>query len=73
MSESGSQVTISVGTLRAILDEFGGIPMSDSELQELVPVVKAFMDEFSRLDELELGDVDSALQMHADDGGFSRG
>ncbi|NKB35600.1 MAG: hypothetical protein GKR93_00335 [Gammaproteobacteria bacterium] len=59
-------------TLRAILDEFGGIPMTDRELRDVTPVVQAFVAEFSRLSELDLGDVDSALQMHADDGEYSR-
>ena len=66
-------MTISTATLRAILDEFGGIPMSDDELTKVTPVVEAFVAEFSRLNELDLGNIDSALQMHADDGGFSRG
>ena len=69
---SGKRKTISVPSLRAILDEFGGVPMSDEELNEAVPVVEAFVSEFSRLEELELGEIDSALQMHADDGEFSR-
>ena len=46
--------------------------MSDEELNEAVPVVEVFVSEFSRLEELELGEIDSALQMHADDGEFSR-
>ena len=62
---------VSADTLRAILSEFGGIPMSDAELARVAPVVEAFVAEFSRLNELDLGDVDSALQMRADDGGFS--
>jgi hypothetical protein len=63
---------ITASTLRSILDEFGGIAMTDKELNDVVPVVEAFVAEFTRLEELELGDVDSALQMHVDDGEFSR-
>jgi hypothetical protein len=63
---------VSAATLRAVLDEFGGISMTDSELEKVVPVVAAFVAEFSRLEELDLADIDSALQMHADDGEFSR-
>jgi hypothetical protein len=63
---------ITPATLRAMLDEFGGIPMSEEELKQVTPVVEAFVAEFSRLGELDLGDIDSALQMHADDGEFSR-
>jgi hypothetical protein len=63
---------VSPETLRAILNDFGGIPMSDEELARVAPVVAAFVAEFSRLDELDLSDVDSALQMRADDGEFSR-
>ncbi len=59
-------------TLRAILNDFGGIPMSDEELSRVAPVVTAFVSEFARLDELDLSDVDSAVQMRADDGEFSR-
>lgn len=66
------QMNITPATLRAMLDEFGGIPMTDEELQQVAPVVEAFVAEFSRLTELDLGDIDSALQMHADDGEFSR-
>ncbi len=62
---------VTSATLRALLDEFGGTPMTDEELEKVVPVVAAFVAEFSRLDELDLADIDSALQMHADDGGFS--
>jgi hypothetical protein len=65
-------MSISPDTLRAILREFGGIPMSDEELARVAPAVEAFVAEFSRLAELDLGDVDSALQMRADDGEFSR-
>ena len=63
---------ITPATLRTMLDEFGGIPMTDQELKQVAPVVEAFVAEFSRLGELELGDIDSALQMHADDGECSR-
>ncbi len=63
---------ITPATLRAMLDEFGGIAMTDEELVHVAPVVEAFVAEFSRLGELDLGDIDSALQMHADDGEFSR-
>jgi hypothetical protein len=63
---------ISPDTLRAMLNEFGGISMSDDELERVAPVVEAFVAEFSRLAELDLADIDSALQMHADDGDFSR-
>ena len=63
---------ITPATLRAMLDEFGGIPMTEEELNQVAPVVEAFVSEFSRLGELDRGDVDSALQMHADDEEFSR-
>ena len=63
---------VSPETLRAILNDFGGIPMSDEELEKVAPVVAAFLAEFSRLDDLDLSDVDSAVQMRADDGEFSR-
>lgn len=63
---------VSPETLRAILNDFGGIPMSDEELEKVAPVVAAFVAEFSRLDDLDLSDVDSAVQMRADDGEFSR-
>ena len=63
---------ITANTLRSILGEFGGIEMTDKELNDVVPIVEAFVAEFTRLEELELGDVDSALQMHVDDGEFSR-
>lgn len=62
---------VTSATLRAVLDEFGGISMTDEELKKVTPVVAAFIAEFSRLDELDLANIDSALQMHADDGGFS--
>lgn len=58
-------------TLAAILKEFGGISMDESELARVAPVVEAFVTEFSRLDELDLAEVQSALQLRADDGGFS--
>ena len=63
---------VSPETLRAILNDFGGIPMSDEELARVAPVVAAFVAEFSRLDELDLNDVDSALQMRADAGEVAR-
>ena len=62
---------INPATLKVMLEEFGGIPMTDEELERVAPVVEAFVAEFSRLAELDLGDIDSALQMHADDGEFS--
>jgi len=64
-------MTISPDTLRAILREYGGIPMSDEEIEKVAPAVSAFVAEFSRLQDLDLTDVYSALQLRAEDGGFS--
>lgn len=66
-------MNISPDTLRAILREYDGIPMSDAELEKVAPAVSAFVAEFSRLAELDLATAFSALQMRADDGGFSDG
>lgn len=64
---------ISPDTLRAMLRDFGGIPMSGEEFEKVAPVVEAFVAEFSRLGELDLSATYSALQLHAADGGFSHG
>jgi hypothetical protein len=65
-------MAISVDTLRAVLNEYGGVEMSDEELAQVAPIVQAFVAEFSRLRELDLTDTYSALQLRADDGGFSK-
>ena len=65
-------MTITVETLRSILAEHGGIPMTDAELAQVAPIVEAFVVEFSRLEDLDLSDTYSALQLRADDGGFSK-
>ncbi len=64
---------ISPDMLRAMLRDFGGIPMSDEEFEKVAPAVEAFVAEFSRLGELDLSTTYSALQLHAADGGFSHG
>ncbi len=66
-------MAVSPQTLRAILNDYGGIEMTDEELAKVAPAVEAFVAEFSRLGELDLSNVYSALQLRADDGGFSRG
>ncbi len=66
-------MSISPETLRAILRDYDGISMSDEELEKVAPAVSAFVAEFSRLSELDLATEFSALQMRADDGGFSSG
>ena len=65
-------MTITVETLRSILAEHGGIPMPDAEHAQVAPIVEAFVDEFSRLEDMDLSDTYSALQLRADDGGFSK-
>ena len=54
--------------LRSMLDAFGGLEMSDEELDSVLPMVQMYADQAAKLDELDLADVFSARLLRADEG-----
>ena len=54
--------------LRAMLDTFGGLEMSDEELDNVLPIVQGYADQAANLQELDLATVFSARLLRADEG-----
>ena len=63
-------MTITSETLKRILSEFGGVPMTDAQLDDAVGAVQSWIDELKRLDELDLDVQFSGNLLRTDDGGF---
>lgn len=63
-------MTITSETLKRILSEFGGVPMTDTQLDDAVGAVQTWLDELKRLDELDLDVQFSGNLLRTDDGGF---
>ena len=60
---------LSVATLKAMVHEYHGFPLSDEELEWIRPELETYLAEAERLRELDLADVLSARLLHADEGG----
>ena len=53
--------------LRAMLDTFGGLEMTDEELDAVLPSVQMYADQAAKLQELDLSEVFSARLLRADE------
>ena len=51
-------------TLRAILDEFGGIPMDDEELEAAVKVVNGYLTQVENAKDVDTSAVYSGRVVH---------
>lgn len=54
--------------LRGMLEAFGGLEMSDEELDSVLPMVQMYADQSAELQEIDLADVVSARLLRADEG-----
>ena len=56
---------VSKDTLKAIIEEYSGIPLSDEELDLVAPEVESYLKEASQLRDLDLSSVMSGRLMRA--------
>ena len=64
---------VSKDTLKAMIREYGGIPLSDEELELVAPEVESYLKEVGQLRDLDLSAVMSGRLMRADEGGEHNG
>ena len=64
---------VSKDTLKAMIREYGGIPLSDEELELVAPEVESYLKEVAQLRDLDLSSVMSGRLMRADEGGEDNG
>ena len=64
---------VSKDTLKAMIREYGGIPLSDEELDLVTPEVESYLKEVGQLRDLDLSAVMSGRLMRADEGGEDNG
>ena len=62
-------MAISNETLRAIIRDYHGFELSDSELELVRPALDNYIAELEKLRELDLSDVMSGRLLRADEGG----
>ena len=56
-------------TLRRMLEEFGGLEMTDEELDRVAPHVQNYVDQAAKMKGLDLSDVLSGRLLRTDEGG----
>ena len=59
---------VSKDTLKAIIREYGGIPLSDEELDLVAPEVESYLREVAQLRDLDLSSIMSGRLMRAAEG-----
>ena len=64
---------VSKDTLKAMIREYGGIQLSDAELDLVTPEVESYLREVGQLRDLDLSSVMSGRLMRADEGGEDNG
>ena len=64
---------VSKETLKAMIREYGGIQLSDAELDLVTPEVESYLKEVGQLRDLDLSAVMSGRLMRADEGGEDNG
>jgi hypothetical protein len=62
-------MTLSIATLKAMIHEYHGFPLSDEEFERIRPELETYLAEAEQLRELELANVLSARLLHVDEGG----
>ena len=60
---------ISRDTLKAMLRDYGGFPLSDAELELIQPELDNYLAEVEKLRGLDLSNVMSSRLLHAQEGG----
>lgn len=60
---------ISKETMKAIIREYGGFELSDSELDLVQPEVDSYLEAMAGADDLDLADVVSGRLLRAAEGG----
>lgn len=55
-------------TLRTMLDAFGGLSMTDAELEAVLPVVQSYAERAKRFSELDLANVLSTRILRVQEG-----
>ena len=64
---------VSKDTLKAMIRQYGGIPLSDEELELVAPEVESYLKEVGQLRDLDLSAVMSGRLMRADEGSEDNG
>ena len=64
-------MAISKETLKAMIRDYHGFELSDSELDRIEPELESYMAEVDGLRELDLSDVMSSRLLRAQEGGQS--
>ena len=64
---------VSKETLKAMVRDYGGVPLSDEELDLVAPEVEAYLAEVDQLRDLDLSSVMSGRLLRADEGGPGNG
>jgi len=66
-------MAISKDTLKAMIRDFHGFELSDSEMDLILPELDAYLSELEKLRELDLSKVMSSRLIKADEGGQADG
>lgn len=64
---------VSKETLKAIIRDYQGLPISDQELDRVLPEIENYLAAAAQLDELDLSDVMSARLYQAQELGEANG
>jgi hypothetical protein len=61
-------MTVTRETLRRMLEEFGGLPMTDEELDRVLPHIQNYVNQAATMKQLDLAQVWSGRLLRADEG-----
>jgi len=62
-------MAISNETLKAMIRDYGGLELSDEELDLVRPEIESYMESMAGIEELNLGDMMSSRLLHVQEGG----
>lgn len=68
----GEPLAISKDTLKAIIRDYNGLTLSESELKQVMVILEVFGDEVEKIRNLDLSNVVPACLPRADETGQSR-
>ena len=66
-------MSISKETLQAMIRDFGGIELTDAELELVAPEVEAYREAMKQISDLDLSNVFSGRLLRVSDGRVSEG
>lgn len=66
--KSEGKMPVTKEMLRAMIETFGGLDMTDEELEMVLPQVQLYADQAAKLQELDLSEVFSGRLLRADEG-----